>query len=544
LTGTIATDSLLDGARLRDAFAVASAHLRDLAPDIDAINVYPVPDGDTGSNMSATLREAVARTFEVGDEPRLSQVLAALARGALYGARGNSGVILSQALRGFALGVGERTGFDAAALASGLGEAATSAYRAVSQPAEGTMLTVLRIAGETAQASVAALPGSGAGVPCERLLRKVIAAAEAAEAATMEQLPALKEAGVPDAGGEGVCVILRGLLAGVSGGAPVVRSAVHRPIAMHSEHATDAFGSCTEFVIEPDRKALDLDRMRAVAGAGSNTSVVVVGDETLARVHAHSSDPEKLLAAASALGRLSRVKVEDMDAQNVRFRATGSGAGSRVGVVALSRGAGFDEIFRGLGAAVSDLGEVVKPPAGEIAEAVDALGMADVIVLPNHKNVLLAAQQAAALARSTLHVVPSDSLPQGIAALIAFDPNESAAVNARTMTSAMAGVRTIEVTTAAATRRADGLAVCEGDVIALVDGKLVAAKPVLLDALLPALREAGAGSAGLITLYGGEALPAEELDRIRGAVAQAFGAEVQAHSGGQPLYQLIASVEA
>jgi dihydroxyacetone kinase-like predicted kinase len=261
-------------------------------------------------------------------------------------------------------------------------------------------------------------------------------------------------------------------------------------------------------------------------------------------VHAHTSDPEKLLAAASALGRLSRVKVENMDAQNVRFRATGSGAGSRVGVVALSRGAGFDEIFRGLGAAVSDLGEVVKPPAGEIAEAVDALGMADVIVLPNHKNVLLAAQQAAALARSTLHVVPSDSLPEGIAALIAFDPNESAAVNARTMTSAMAGVRTIEVTTAAATRRADGLAVCEGDVIALVDGKLVAAKPALLDALLPALREAGAGSAGLITLYGGEALPAEELDRIRGAVAQAFGAEVQAHSGGQPLYQLIASVEA
>ncbi|MEO9256104.1 MAG: DAK2 domain-containing protein, partial [Tepidiformaceae bacterium] len=479
-----------------------------------------------------------------GDAPAIIEVLAALARGALYGARGNSGVILSQALRGFAAGVGERERFDAAALTAGLTEAATSAYRAVSKPSEGTMLTVLRVAGETAETGLAQLPSRGTGLPCPDLLQAVVNAAEAAETATMDQLPALKEAGVPDAGGEGVCVILRGLLAAISGTSPTVRPAIHQPIAMQSTHTEDGFGFCTEFVIEPAGRVLDLDRLRTIAGAGSNTSVVVVGDESAARVHAHCGDANVLLQAAGELGRLSRVKVENMDAQHVRFRETGSGAGVRIGVVALSRGAGFDEIFRGLGATVSDLGEVVKPPAGEIAAAADALGIADVIVLPNHKNVLMAAQQAVGLAHCTLHVVGSESLPQGIAALMAFDQDETAAANVRAMSGAMDGVRTVEITTAAADRSADGIAVHAGDVIALVDGQLVAAAARLVAVLLAALTEAGAETAGLITLYGGDSLSKEELTAAELAVATAFQGEVQVHTGGQPLYQLIASVEA
>jgi uncharacterized protein len=215
-----------------------------------------------------------------------------------------------------------------------------------------------------------------------------------------------------------------------------------------------------------------------------------------------------------------------------------------VGVLALSRGAGFDSVFRGLGATVSDLGEVVKPPAGEIAAAADALGLPDVIVLPNHKNVLLAARQAMTLARCTLHVVPSESLPQGIAALIAFAPDPPVSAILEAMTGARANVRTVEVTTAAAARTADGIAVRAGQYIALLDGTLVRAAEALDDALLPALRQAGANEASLITLYGGEALSADALAAIRDSVRSSLECEVESLSGGQPLYELIASVEA
>jgi len=213
---------LLDGSELRSAFAAAAHHLRELAPGIDAINVYPVPDGDTGSNMSATLRAAVEQTALLDGTPEIAPVLQALARGALYGARGNSGVILSQALRGFARGAGSPGRFDASTLAAGLREASAAAYAAMTQPQEGTMLTVLRRAAEGAAAHAAMLTGGGRSTPCAGTLAEAIRVAQEAETATIEQLPALREAGVPDAGGEGVCVILRGLYGAITGAAPAV----------------------------------------------------------------------------------------------------------------------------------------------------------------------------------------------------------------------------------------------------------------------------------------------------------------------------------
>jgi hypothetical protein len=516
-----------------------------MASNLDAINVYPVPDGDTGANMSSTLREAVEHATLAGDGPTVAEMLAALARGALYGARGNSGVILSQALKGFALGVQNPERFDAAALASGLSTAATSAYAAVSKPVEGTMLTVLRAAGAAARDAVALLENEGAGVPCAGVLAMVISIAEQTEAATMEQLPALKEAGVPDAGGEGICVILRGLLAAISGKAAPTSAIAHPPIAMLPEHATDTLGHCTEFLIEPAGAPLNLEELRALASAGGNTSVVVVGDEQAARVHAHSAEPEALLAAAARLGRVFRAKIENMDAQHRLYRESGSGAGAQVAVIALSRGAGFDAIFKSLGAAISDLGTIEKPPAGDIAAAADALGVLDVIVLPNHRNVVMAAKLAAGLARCTLHVVPTESLPQGIAAAMAFNPTDSVAANVAGMAKAREGVHTVEVTTAAAGRTADGITVAKGQAIALVDGRLVAAADAPMEALLTGMAKAHADAASLVTIYGGNDIGPAELERIREAVAAAMpGVEVEALTGGQPLYSLIASVEA
>ncbi|MCC7364320.1 MAG: DAK2 domain-containing protein [Dehalococcoidia bacterium] len=526
----------LSGGELLDALAAASAYLRESARAVDAINVYPVPDGDTGSNMAATLREAVDTALTVPEPRTVHEVLAALAKGALYGARGNSGVILSQALRGLAAGV-PGDDLDAAALAAGLREASVAAYRAVANPVEGTMLTVLRAAAD------GAATGAAPGTTCLSALLPALAAAEAAEAGTIDQLPALKEAGVPDAGGEGVCVILRGLVAALTGTTPPAPAMPDRPIAQLAGHEHEQFGFCTEFVLEPRAASLDVDAVRAWAAGGTNRSVVVVGDEQAVRVHLHADDGEAVLRGAEELGRVSRAKLEDMSVQHLRFRASGSGAGARLGVLALSRGEGFDRLFESLGAAVGDLGDVVKPPAGEIAQAAEELGKADVIVLPNHSNVVLAARQAVDLARCTVHLVETRTLPQGLAAALAFDPEANVEENLARMREAAAGVVTVEVTTAAADRTADGIAVRTGQAIALVDGTLVAAEETPLAALLAGLAVAGFGDGALVTVFTGEG-HAGDSEQVAAAIANLFpGVEVDMQDGGQPIYVYVASVE-
>lgn len=545
MTAPIQMEDALDGAALRAVFAAASRHLTDSAALIDAINVYPVPDGDTGSNMSATLREGVDRALALDSPPTVEQVLGAIARGALYGARGNSGVILSQALRGFAAGVGESDRLDGAALATGLEQAAAQAYRAVSQPKEGTMLTVLRAAGDGAMEAVADPGGNASGAGCFRVLGAAVAAAEAAQARTIDQLPALREAGVTDAGGEGVCVILRGLLGALSGRLPeVIAPPAARPTLRLEAHGEDAFGFCTEFLIERTSTDLDPTAIRKVAESGGNQSVVVVGDDELVHVHVHSLEPEKLIAAAEAFGRVSRVKVEDMAKQHARFRETDSGVGAKVAMLAMSRGEGFDAIFESLGAVVSDLGVIEKPPAGQIADAADGLRVTDVVVLANHRNVVLAARQAKELAQCTIHVVPTTSLPQGIAAALAFDAEATPAENIATMEEAARGVRTVEVTIAGASRVSEGIRVSEGEPIVLVDGVLVGTSQTPAGALVEGLRTAGIAPGSLVTIYSGDGVSDSALAEVAKLVlGLAERAEVEAVMGGQPLYPFIASIE-
>jgi DAK2 domain fusion protein YloV len=533
----------VDGDGLRALFEAGAAAVAAAAPAINAINVYPVPDGDTGSNMAATLREAAAAAREVPGGSSAAAVAEAAARGALYGARGNSGVILSQALRGFARGVAGAAELDAARLAAGLLAAAEAAYAAVSRPQEGTMLTVLREAAQAAQTAAVRMPGEGAGLPCLAVLEAAVAAAREAEERTIDQLESLRQAGVPDAGGEGVCVLLGGMLARLKGEELQLEEfgAGGHAMEFAAAHAGDTYGYCTEFVLEPlGGVVLDLARVRALAEE-LGQSVVVVGDERLARVHVHTERPEALIAAMAGLGRPERVKVDDMDAQRARFQTAGSGATPAVGLLALSRGAGFDRLFESLGARVVDLGVVEKPAAGNIAHAAEAMGTADVIVLPNHKNVLLAAEQAAQLARCTLHIVPTTTLPQGIAAALVFDSGARAAELADRMAEAAQSVRTVEVTRAAASRAADGVRVEAGQAIAVVDGRLKAARATLEDALVEGLAAAGAGAGTLVTVYVGEG---GEAGLAGDAVRQRFpGAEVEVVEGGQPLYPYIASVE-
>jgi len=536
----VSPDGILNGEHLRSAFHAAAIHLRDRAAAIDAINVYPVPDGDTGTNMAATLHAAVEAAIAV-ESPAVPAILAAVARGALYGARGNSGVILSQALKGFRAGVGDRDALDAAAIAVGLEYASLSAYAAVGKPVEGTMLTVLRAAASAATARAATLPAGGLGQPCSMTLEAAVAAAEAAEAKTIEQLDSLREAGLPDAGGEGVCVILRGLLAAITGTTPSVHVLPSRPIAMTAGH--DGFGFCTEFVVEATAGPIPEAAVRGIGLADGNTSLVVVGDESAWHVHIHTADPEPLFASAAALGTIVSRKVEDMTAQNVRWLARTGGDG-QVGLLALSRGDGFTAIFQGLGARVVQLGNTDKPSAGDIARQADALHLPDVIVLPNHRDVVMAARQAASLTRCNLHVVETKSLPEGIAAAMAYLPGTVPADALGGLDAARSAVTTVEVTTAAVDRTTEGISVRSGDIIALVDGRLVARASGTTPALLAGLASAKASGDCLITLYTGAAIDPAASHEVGAAVRSALpNATVEIVEGGQGLYPFIASIE-
>ncbi len=534
----VSPNGILNGEHLRSAFHAAAIHLRDRAAAIDAINVYPVPDGDTGTNMAATLHTAVEAAIAV-DAPTVPAILAAIAKGALYGARGNSGVILSQALKGFRAGIGDCQALDAEAIARGLAHAATAAYAAVGNPVEGTMLTVLRAAANAATARVATLPDSGVSQPCPQALEAAVAAAEAAEAKTIDQLDSLREAGLPDAGGEGVCVILRGLLAAITGTTPAVHLLPSRPAAMTASH--DGYGFCTEFMVEATARPIPEEAVRAIALAGDNSSLVVVGDESAWHVYIHTADPEPLLEAAARLGTIVSRKVEDMTAQNVRWLAGGTG---HVGLLSLSRGAGFTAIFEGLGAGVMQLGDTDKPSAGDIAARADALHLPDVIVLPNHRDIVLAARQASSLSHCNLHVVETKSLPEGVAAAMAYLPGTVPADAVAGLEAARSGVTTVEVTVAAADRTADGISVRAGDVIALVDGRLVASTSSTTAALLAGLARVNTGGDCLVTLYTGVGIDSAATREVNAALRSALpNATIETVEGGQGLYPFIASIE-
>lgn len=536
----VSPDGILNGEHLRSAFHAAAIHLRDRATAIDAINVYPVPDGDTGTNMAATLRTAVEAADTI-DSPAVPALLAAVAKGALYGARGNSGVILSQALKGFRAGVGNRDSLDAAAIALGLEYASLSAYAAVGKPVEGTMLTVLRAAASAATLYAATLTAGGLGQPCPSTLEAAVAAAEAAEAKTIEQLDSLREAGLPDAGGEGICVILRGLLAAITGTTPAVHLLPSRPAGMNADH--DSFGFCTEFLVEAAGHPISERDVRAVALGDGNTSLVVVGDESAWHVHIHTANPEPLLAAAATLGTIVSRKVEDMTAQNVRWLAR-TGGTTEVGLLALTRGSGFTAIFQGLGAHVMQLGDTDKPSAGDIAHQADALHLSDVIVLPNHRDVIMAARQATSLARCNLHVVETKSLPEGIAVAMAYLPGTVAADALPGLDAARSAVTTVEVTIAAVDRTAEGIAVKAGETIALVDGRLVASDSGPIPVLLAGLTSANAADDCLITLYTGAGIDASMAQTVIAAVQSALpNATFETVDGGQGLYPFIASIE-
>jgi DAK2 domain fusion protein YloV len=541
----------ISGSQLRDMFAAAAAWLEKHADSVNAINVFPVPDGDTGTNMYLTMRSVVEEARRCREEGA-GAIMAAMSRGALMGARGNSGVILSQIIRGMTRAVGEAEGIDAGTWIGGMEEGAAAAYKAVTKPAEGTILTVMREASEAARREL----DSGARDIVGVLEATVEAASESLER-TPTLLPVLAEAGVVDAGGKGLLVLLDGMTRHLKGEPMEVTVGVREGqvgqewLAVTSqlhEQEESLYGYCTNLLI--GGRELDPDSVRnRMLELGD--SVLVVGDERLVRVHLHTDDPGAALSHGTGVGSLIQVSVENNRERADRFlerhevRATVEAQPEAISTVAVAAGDGMATVFRSVGCTrVVSGGPTMNPSTRDILDAVAACPTDDVIVLPNDKNIIMAARQAVELTEKRLRVVETRSIPQGVAALLALNQDHELEANLEAMEEARSGVHAVEVCRAVRSTSVGGVKVREGQIIAIVDDELKLAAETAEEGALRALEGMEAEGASLVTLYYGADSQQAEAESLEGRIREALPQyDVEVVYGGQPHYNYIISVE-
>ncbi|MDA0700344.1 MAG: DAK2 domain-containing protein [bacterium] len=519
---------------LADAFLFATDYLGVFIDEVNALNVYPVPDGDTGTNMHLTL-QSVRRQLLDDAPTSMPDVAHALAYGSLLGARGNSGVILSQVLKGFADVVKGRSTLDGPALALALAGATKTAYAAVMKPVEGTILTVVREAAE-------AVAAPDADEPPVALLRRALEAGRISLDHTPELLPILKQAGVVDAGGLGFLRLLEGVIAAFEGAPlPAPPKVTQRAQQQFEE---EAFGFCTEFLLS--NVTVDTREIQdAVLDFGD--SLLVVGAEGYVKGHIHTEEPEKLLALVAKYGTMVRSKVEDMSEQHSEILADvdmGAAEPAKTGLVAVSNGYGLTKAFRGLGARVVGGGQTNNPSVQDIADAVRSLGAASVIVMPNNKNIIMAAHRVGELVpEKSVTVLPTRTMGQGLAAAILFSEEREADDLVPSMERAIAGSRTLEVTVASRDATIDGIDVREGAYIGLVDAALTHTSETAEDCVLAMLDDA-IGDAEVGSLFyaaaTGEAAAAALAERIAEAHPDL---ELEVHGGGPDLYPFVLLLE-
>ncbi len=550
----------VDGTVLKKMFGAGAIWLEHNAPFVNSLNVFPVPDGDTGTNMLLTIQAAV-REANASPSYHAAEVCAALARGALLGARGNSGVILSQVIRGFTRGVDKRETLDARVFAEAIVEGAHTAYKGVVKPVEGTMLTVIREAGD--RAVIAAARSND----IREVLYETHEAARSAVQRTPQLLPVLKEAGVVDAGGQGLAYILEGALKYLDG--ETLESSKAQTVAKNLEQLAveEGFGYDIQFHIRG--KNLDVAQIRETISA-MGESALIVGEETLVKVHIHALNPGYIIKYGAEQGSLVNIIIENMQEQYVDFMA-GNTADTRIGAenlgailphearfasastdtasgiatITVAPGEGLAQIFESLGvSAVVRGGPTMNPSAQDLLNAINTVRAHQVILLPNDKNIILAAQQVQQLTDKKIVVVPSRTVPQGLAALLAFNFQGDLETNVKMMNTALPRIRTIELTRAVRAAQINGIVVQEGQPIALLDGELVAAGDVLGALLIEILRRAGAQENEIITMYYGSDVTPAAAQEMYSRVQHEFPEqEIEIHEGGQPLYPYIISVE-
>ena len=551
----------ITGDDIREAFTAGTRYLEWYRDAVNSLNVFPVPDGDTGTNMLLTMRAALERCSQQR-YATAGEAIGDLADGAFWGARGNGGVILSQFLRGFAQGSKGLDVYGESDLARALSNARIAAYGAVGQPVEGTMLTVIRSLSECADGLLA----QNAGINPRELWSSAFAAGREALAKTPEMLPVLREAGVVDSGGMGILVLWGGALSYLTGMAEdTLKTSLDGFTAVGQTGAVEMdrafleaieeevqWGYCTQFIITGEELAPDYIRQHLTE---TYQSAVIVGDDRNVRVHLHALDPGPPLSYGASIGQLSHIEIQNMTDQNVDFvsghreaQAPAVRPPTALAVIAVVAGKGLAQLFRDTGCSVVvSGGQTMNPSVGELLGAVQSANAGQTIILPNNQNVVVSAEQACA-GKPDLHVIPSNTVPQGVAALLAFNPEDSLESNLDSMRGALDGVSTIEVTRAVRDSTVGGVAVRMGQFIGLVDGDLKVAAESPEQALGQSLDTAGLSPDAVVTLYLGEDAAQKDAEAIATSIVNSMetaypGIQIDVVNGGQPHYHYLASVE-
>ena len=521
---------------------------------VDALNVFPVPDGDTGTNMSLTLQSAV-KEMNGCSSNRFLEICDAVSKGALRGARGNSGVISSQIIRGICSVLRDcPQTFDTKTFAKAMEAGTKVAYSAVSIPKEGTILTVVRMMSESA--------GKLASKNKDfiEFFKAMIEVGDEALAKTPELLPVLKKAGVVDSGGVGLMTIMRGFLAALTGeevaGDVPTEAAETKKEAEFGDNSDIInldlgdiqFAYCTEFFVinlKQMTTLADIDKLKEKL-MGIGDSVICIGDLELVKVHVHTNTPGVALTYALELGELDRIKIENMLEENRELKKKLEAEKKEMGMLALCAGEGLAEIFKDLTVdRVIEGGQTMNPSASDIADAVQKINASNVFVFPNNSNIILAAEQAKGLVNNrTIHVIPTKNVPQGFAAALAFNPDVTVEENKTAMVHAIDGVASGQVTYAVRNTSMNGFKLKEGDIIGLDAKKILAKGDDVAETTLQLIKKMKRDEHEMITLYYGEGVTEEECESLAAKVAEEFpDCDVDYHYGGQPVYYYMVSLE-
>lgn len=552
--------TVLDGKRFAEMVIQGANHLSANAKMVDALNVFPVPDGDTGTNMNLSMTSG-AKEVKNNVQEHIGKVGIALSKGLLMGARGNSGVILSQLFRGFSKAIEQKQTISAKEFALALEAGVTTAYKAVMKPVEGTILTVAK---DAAKKGVQVAKNQEDII---LLMEEVLKEARASLDRTPDLLPVLKEVGVVDSGGKGLVIVYEGFLAVLKGEAlpespsvidtmdDMVHAEHHKSVQGHINTEDIEFGYCTEFMVklEGKRPFTEDDFRQDLSEYGD--SLLVISDDQVAKIHVHTERPGEVLTYGQTYGGLISMKIENMRQQHTDIVGEApktpketkpvSKEKKEYGVVTVSMGAGIGNLFRSIGAhVVIEGGQTMNPSTEDIVKAVKEVHARKVIILPNNKNIIMAAEQAAELAEEDVLVIPSKTVPQGMSALLAFNPGEDLAGNEAGMNEAMQQVKTGQLTYAVRDTSIDGLEIETGDFMGIAEGKIVLKDKDRVRAATALLENILTEDDEILTILKGEDATQEDVEKLIEFVEKQFGdVEVEVHNGGQPLYPFIFAIE-
>ena len=546
----------IDGMMLKEMFSSGAALLTQNRESVDALNVFPVPDGDTGSNMSQTITAAI-KEMNAKRYTSAADVADAVARGALKGARGNSGVILSQILRGIARGLAGHEDVDCALWIQAIRQGANTAYKAVMKPKEGTILTVIRVIAEDLERS------GGKCETLEELFKLLLSSGDAILKKTPEMLPVLKQAGVVDSGGMGLMVIFRGMYAALTGETVEIEESSGAAQSMPGDYVDDhgdlrvediTFGYCTEFIVShprPDMKEGEVVRLRKRLEKIGDC-VLVISDLSVVKVHVHTNDPGKAMQYALELGELDAIKVDNMFEEarerEAKRQAAAEAEAAKLkdyGIVAVALGEGIDRIFQDLMVdQIVDGGQTMNPSIQDLAQAVEATHARNVFILPNNTNIILAAQQASELTEKNVIVLPTKSVPMGISAMLAFSADMGVEENTEAMTEAAENVHTASITYAVRDTTYEGKEIHQGDIMGMIDNKLSVLGSQVHQVGLDIAEKMVNEDTDLITIYYGSDVSEEDAQKLCDALAEKYDdCDVELQYGGQPLYYYLIAVE-